>query len=913
MINAGMVWLDRRRRSLVNFVSRLEIERPDTFVQAHTEAKSPEGRIGRLVPCPEAPARKSSIEVFPAQNGVVHPSIMVRPQVDGKFLHLNGQRFWAKGVTYGAFAPNSEGHQFPEPSVVAMDFKLIREAGINTILTYTVPPVSMLDQAADHGLKVIVNIPWMAYVCFLEDREFREGIRRQVRDAVASCQQHPAVLMHCVAKEIPPQIVRWQGRKRIESFLSDLCKIARDEDPTALVSYTNFPTTEYLELPFVDVYTFNLYLHRQCDFSAYLARLQHIAGELPLIMTEHGICSFRNGAEEQARFLDWQIEEIFNHGLAGAVTFSWTDPFYQDNCLVEDWGFGLVDASRRPKPSYEAVRRRFCGNIPFRTERRWPKFSVVVAFYNAARTLDGCLKSLQKLRYPDYEVIVVNDGSHDGSGEIMKRFPFRMITTANQGISAARNEGMRAATGEIIAYIDSDAKADPDWLTYLAATYANSDMIAVGGPNPVPREDSWVSKCVFRSPGGPTQVMLDDQSAEHIPGCNMSFRKWALEEIGGFDPIYTKAGDDVDVCWRLIERGYRIGFSPSAVVWHHRRPSVTAYWRQQVGYGEAESLLERKHPNKFNGWGHTFWGGRIYAPYPFFRLFGQPVIYQGLWGSAGFQTVYQPAGGGPLSFLPRAMEWHLTLIGISLLALFAPLLFILAGLGWAYTAFYCGFISTQAKLDDLLGQSGATGRFQRGRWRLLIALLNFLEPIARDYGRLKGGLTPWRTAVLEETPVSNPSRWWQQLLPFRRKIHWTYEGSIELEKFDILQALTNKLHARCCAVGWNADFEDWDLKTRRGAFGTAYVRAVVEHHGGPKRKARFSAVIKQAGPLAWAQGTLTALVGITLYYNFPIASTAAAAFLAVSYVTSIAEANRLAVTLRRATDAVVSELKCNRR
>ena len=60
---------------------------------------------------------------------------------------------------------------------------------------------------------------------------------------------------------------------------------------------------------------------------------------------------------------------------------------------------------------------------------------------------------------------------------------------------------------------------------------------------------------------------------------------------------------------------------------------MKAYWRQQVGYGKSEALLERKHPNKFNPWGHTFWAGRIYAPYPHFRLFGRPVIYHGLWGS----------------------------------------------------------------------------------------------------------------------------------------------------------------------------------------------------------------------------------------------------------------------------------------
>src|SRR5439155_16527271 len=155
-------------------------------------------------------------------------------------------------------------------------------------------------------------------------------------------------------------------------------------------------------------------------------------------------------------------------------------------------------------------------SVPFPPDRRAPKISVVVATYNSARTLDDCLGSLLKLKHGNYEVIVVNDGSTDDSEAIIRRYPFRSITTPNMGVSAARNEGWRAATGEIIAYIDSDARADPDWLSYLDTTFLESDVVGVGGPNLVPPEDPWVAKCVYRSPGGPTQVMLDDQSAEHI-------------------------------------------------------------------------------------------------------------------------------------------------------------------------------------------------------------------------------------------------------------------------------------------------------------------------------------------------------------------------------------------------------------
>ncbi len=105
---------------------------------------------------------------------------------------------------------------------------------------------------------------------------------------------------------------------------------------------------------------------------------------------------------------------------------------------------------------------------------------------------------------------------------------------------------------------------------------------ACGGPNFPPPEDSLVPAAVAVSPGGPTHVLISDEVAEHIAGCNMAFRRDVLLELGGFDPIYRAAGDDVDICWRFQDAGYTIGFSPAAVVWHFRRNTVKAYIGQQT-------------------------------------------------------------------------------------------------------------------------------------------------------------------------------------------------------------------------------------------------------------------------------------------------------------------------------------------
>jgi GT2 family glycosyltransferase len=839
-------------------------------------------------------------------------SWMQRPKVHGKFLVVGAEKFFVKGVTYGSFPPNTSGDQFPEADDVTKDFELMREADINTILTYTVPPVALLDRAEEFGLRVIVVVPWMEYICFLEDKGVRKQVIHKVRDGIASCRRHPAVLMYCVGKEIPPDIVRWQGPKRVQAFLKDLYHAAKDEDPESLITYTNFPTTEYLELPFFDVSTFNVYLHNRSEMCAYLCRLQHLTGETPLVLTEAGMCSFRHGRERQAAFLEWQIEESFDRGLAGVVVFGWTDPFYQDNTLVEDWGFGLVDADRRPKPSYDAAQRRFHTSVPFSAERRWPKISVVVAAYNAAGTLEECLMSLQNLQYPDYEVIVVNDGSRDATEAIARRLPFRHISTPNQGISSARNVGMQAATGEIVAYLDSDAKADPDWLRYLAVTFMKFDLAGVGGPNIIPPQDNWVAQCIYRSPGRPTQVMLDDQYAEHIPGCNMSFRKSALEEIGGFDPIFTIAADDVDICWRLMDAGYQIGFSPSAIVWHHARSSVKGYWRQQVGYGVSESILERKTPNKFNSWGHTLWAGRIYAPYPFFQMMTRPLIYHGIWGSAPFQPMYSPRSGKLLAILPRAMEWHAMLVLLAFLSISFPWALVMFAIGFVYTIGYCVSCGLDAKIDKCVASDGPHTLWRRIRWRALISYLHFLEPIARDWGRLKGGLTSWRPVFSDLRAKRCASRWWQRLQPFKRVIRWTIPGTMALEKGPFLNRLLRRLSRPGCAVSCNAMFDDWDLKVRRGALGIAWVRMVTEHHGGPKRLARFSIVIAPPRSLYWVCGMIALLAFMMERLGGMVPAAMVAISFGILWIATTMEANRLEAGIIMAAADVARELEAER-
>ncbi len=502
----------------------------------------------------------------------------------GKFIYTGSDKLYIRGVTYGPFRPDENGNEYGDPKMVAEDFTRIAANGFNAIRTYTPPPGWFLDLAWKHRLRVMVGLAWEQHITFLDTRQRRRNIRDRLCAAVRACAGHPAILCYTIGNEIPASIVRWYGARRIERFLRDLYRALKPEDPTALFTYVNYPSTEYLDLPFLDFICFNVYLEERERLDSYLARLQNLTDDRALMITEIGLDSRRHGEDEQARSLDWQIRTVFANGCAGAFAFAWTDEWHRGGFEIEDWDFGLVTRQRLPKPALASISTAFA-ETPFPQDINWPRISVVVCSYNGARTIRQCFEGLRDLKYPNYEVIVVNDGSKDRTDAISNEYGFRLINTENRGLSSARNTGADAATGEIVAYIDDDAYPDPHWLTYLAATFLSTDHVALGGPNIPPPGDGLIADCVANAPGGPIHVLLSDREAEHIPGCNMAFRKWALQAIGGFDPQFRTAGDDVDVCWRLLEKGWTIGFNAAAMVWHHRRDSVITYWKQQVGYG----------------------------------------------------------------------------------------------------------------------------------------------------------------------------------------------------------------------------------------------------------------------------------------------------------------------------------------
>jgi glycosyltransferase involved in cell wall biosynthesis len=748
--------------------------------------------------------------------------------VRGKFLFAGTEKLYVRGVAYGPFRPEKDGSEYHTPEAVERDFRQMRQHGINAVRTYTVPPHWFLDLAHQRGLHVLVGLPWEQHVTFLTDHARARDIEQRIRAGVRGCANHPAILGYTIGNEIPAAIVRWYGHRRVESFLERLYWAAKSEDPEGLVTYVNYPSTEYLELPFLDFFAFNVYLESQERLRSYLARLQNMTGDRPLVLAELGLDSLRHGEGTQARVLDWQTRAGFASGCAGLFVFSWTDEWYRGGHDISDWKFGLTTVSREPKPALMTVGQAF-QEAPFAQQTSWPLISVVVCTYNGSRTLRDCLGGLERLIYPSFEVIVVDDGSKDNTAVIAGEYHVQLIRIANGGLSNARNVGWQATKGEIVAFLDDDASPDPHWLFYLASTFLATNCAGVGGPNLAWPNDGFIARCVDHAPGNPTHVLLTDSEAEHLPGCNMAFRKSCLADIGGFDGQFRIAGDDVDLCWRLQQRGMALGFHPAALVWHHRRGKIGEYWKQQVNYGKAEAMLERKWPEKYNAVGHATWNGRLYGK-GFLSLlsWSQRRIYHGTWGSALFQSVYSTAPGSFTSIL-MLPEWYLVICLFALISacafLYPPLHLARIGLGVA-----C--------IPPLIhaGISGARAFFRvvpRSRWRQVsmaatTAVLYFLQPAARLWGRLWYGLTPWRRRG-GGGDLAVP---WPGIINIWSEKEW-------LSAEQRLTAFEAALRASGAAVARGGEYDRWDLEVRGGLLGCARLLMVVEEHGAGRQYVRM--------------------------------------------------------------------------
>jgi len=245
--------------------------------------------------------------------------------------------------------------------------------------------------------------------------------------------------------------------------------------------------------------------------------------------------------------------------------------------------------------------------------------SVVVATMNRGEELNDLLASLESQTFQPFEVVIVNDGSTDGTVATLQRFAertsldFRFISQENRGVSAARNVGIGAARGRLVAFTDDDCVLLPQWLEFLfqALQRQPEGVAGVGGPldtvvkNPtslagrfVKNQDDFNYIPVF---GGPVILhrhvsrVGEEENIPYLRTSNALFRKDALLAVRGFDEAFRQpGGEDPDLCYRLISAGWRLRLRKEIRVLHKSRDSFSAYFRSLRNYLRGEFRKSRK-------------------------------------------------------------------------------------------------------------------------------------------------------------------------------------------------------------------------------------------------------------------------------------------------------------------------------
>lgn len=561
--------------------------------------------------------------------------------VHGRFFQRDESRLFLRAVTYGPFPPGSALDD-------SVELKRIAEAGFNTVRTYREPSRDFLDQLAEHDLTLVTTIPWHWDSLFCENRETVRSARKALTRFLTEKGDHPALGAVLIANEIRPDLVRFMGPIKVREVLEDLISHGREIAPEVLFAYSNFPTTEYLEPRNADFTAFNIYLEDAVDLENYLRRLQNVAGDRPLLLTEFGFNTFdREGSgrdleQEQADKLSWALQTSQREAVAGFTVYSWSDRWFNGGREITRWSFGLTRRDRSEKPALKALvglTNTFPEALPCKE-----KFTIAVCTRNGESRLCENLLFFDDLEDGNFELLIIDDGSTDRTSAIATQYAerssleVRILRQEPAGLSAARNLAAREASGVVVAFIDDDARPHPLWLRYLREAFARGPQVgAAGGPNLAPAPVNLQNALITACPGNPTHVLLDDVTAEHLPGCNLAIRRDLLLEIGGFDEQFRTAGDDVDICWRLREAGYALAFHAAACVAHDRRAEVRGFIRQQSGYGQAEGDLYRKHPDRFGRHGIE-WEGVIYTGAAITPL-ETSVIYHGPLGESPFQML----------------------------------------------------------------------------------------------------------------------------------------------------------------------------------------------------------------------------------------------------------------------------------
>ncbi len=241
-----------------------------------------------------------------------------------------------------------------------------------------------------------------------------------------------------------------------------------------------------------------------------------------------------------------------------------------------------------------------------------PTVSVVIPVRNGEATIGALLESLQKVDYDQnkVEVIVVDGNSTDKTREIVAKYPVKLCIEDGEGLNAARNTGIKNSGGEVIAFTDADCIVPNNWIRKMVENFRDPQVWCVGG-NIKGCSDDFLSRYadntvmpVMRSFKRRQVLSMIKLFFNYPAGCNMAFRRKALEEVGHFDEGLRYGADDLELVERVCKAGHEIVLDPSVLVLHKHRSTLKGLLKQTFNYGRGGVLLlkRKKAKDVFSTW-----------------------------------------------------------------------------------------------------------------------------------------------------------------------------------------------------------------------------------------------------------------------------------------------------------------------
>ena len=522
----------------------------------------------------------------------------------------------------------SDGALFPASQRCSGTSRRSREAGFTVVRTYTPPPDDLVELAAEHGLRILAGVfyPDWRYLLGASRRRAAAGAARGARARYArrrgGCAGDEHVLALSLGNEIPADVAPLV-RHRAESPRSIAEPRRRrraTRTPSMLVTYANYPTAEYLPLETLDFLTFNVFLEREADFRA-LPDPPAPPRRRPAARARRGRARRDGDAgreDRQAEALDWQLETAIERGVAGTCVFSWTDEWCGRRPARSRAGTsGSPDADRSPRPALDVARaleparrsrdlddrvavdqRRdlrlqrggHARRVPARTRAR---STTRTSRSSSSTTARPTRPRRSRARHP------------------RARLAARSRTAAS---SAARNEGYRAAAGDLDRL--PRRRRVPDARSGPTSSRSRFDGPTSAAPAGRTSRRSTTRSARSRSraaPGGPVHVLIDRRPRRARPRLQHGVLEDRPRRGRRVRPrLHARPATTSTSAGGCSTAAGTSASTRPRVVWHHRRPGLRAYLRQQRGYGRSEALVEARHPDRFTAAGTARWRGRIY-------------------------------------------------------------------------------------------------------------------------------------------------------------------------------------------------------------------------------------------------------------------------------------------------------------